>query len=109
MRISLGSLHRNLAYHLADIAILQGMVKEERGLSIYKYRYQVAAYTPIYLHEGQHLSCGARATPGQLDISYRIYIYIYIYIYISARRGHTVSMQREQHRAADVHIHIYIA
>jgi hypothetical protein len=52
-----------LADRLADMEVFYGNVKEEKGLSIYKYRYQVDVYTHIYLQQGQHLFCGAWATP----------------------------------------------
>jgi hypothetical protein len=52
-----------LADRLADMDVLHGNVTEEKGLSIYKYRYQVVVYTFIYFQEGQHLFCGAWATP----------------------------------------------
>jgi hypothetical protein len=57
-----------LADRLADMEVLHGNVKEEKGLSIYKYRYQVDVYTHIYLQQGQHLFCGAWATPFEVDV-----------------------------------------
>jgi hypothetical protein len=52
-----------VADRLADMDVLQGNIKEEKGLTIYKYRYQVDVYIHIYLQEEPHPPCGAWATP----------------------------------------------
>jgi len=71
------------------VDVLHGNVTQDKGMSIYKYRYQVDVYTHIYSQEGQHLFCEPWATPLN-----------YMYLsHISARRGNTPLAQRGQHLA----------
>ena len=69
-----GSVCRYVADRRADMDVLQGNVKEEKGLSIYKHRYQVDVYIHIYLPGG--------ATPPLRSLGNTLELDVFIHIYL---------------------------
>ena len=63
-----------MADRRADMDVPQGNVKEEKGLSIYKHRYQVDVYTHIYLPGG--------ATPPLRSLGNTLELDVFIHIYL---------------------------
>ena len=63
-----------MADRRADMDVPQGNVKEEKGLSIYKHRYQVDVYIHIYLPGG--------ATPPLRSLGNTLELDVFIHIYL---------------------------
>ena len=66
--IFFGSPCRYVADRLADMDVLQRNVKEEKGLTMYKYRYQVDVYIHIYLPGGATPPLRSLGNTLELDV-----------------------------------------
>ena len=57
-----------MADRLADIDVHKGNAKEEKGLIIYKYRYEVVVYIHIYLLGGATPPLRSLGNTPELDV-----------------------------------------